>query len=193
MYMQHWDLLLQHSDKNTCNILLIHMKHLKHMCITIATCATSRSTFATSIWDICNILLKQISQHALSAKPGRQVAKYYATRSGARWWWRRRMTVGRRLCGPWWAAAPTASDIRSGGNNGGRAGVASRHEVPPRWRRSQRAGAMPTARPLRWRNQKWRQLLWRRRAGGTRWGMPRRPCELRNVAVFFFWRSRKGR
>jgi hypothetical protein len=43
-----------------------HLEHtLEHMCIAIATCATSRSTFATSIYSTCNIPLKHL-KHAIA-------------------------------------------------------------------------------------------------------------------------------
>ena len=47
---------LQHSSghRNIWNI------HLKHTCITITTCAASRSTVATSIYNTCNIPLKYL-------------------------------------------------------------------------------------------------------------------------------------
>jgi hypothetical protein len=56
---------IQHPDKHTCNIRLkirwnIGNRRLQHMCTTIATDATSRSTFATHIWNTCNIPLKHM-------------------------------------------------------------------------------------------------------------------------------------
>jgi hypothetical protein len=42
--------------RNRWNIWNIH---LKHTCIGITTCATSRSTFATSIYNTCNIPCKR--------------------------------------------------------------------------------------------------------------------------------------
>jgi hypothetical protein len=64
MYMQHPDVLLQHPDKILATYVWnkwnIWNKHLKHTCIAIITCATSWSTFATSIYNTCNIPLKHL-------------------------------------------------------------------------------------------------------------------------------------
>jgi hypothetical protein len=64
MFMQYLDLLLQHPDKtlttfvyNRWNIWNIQ---LKRTCTTITTCATFRSTFATSIYNTSNIPRKHL-------------------------------------------------------------------------------------------------------------------------------------
>jgi hypothetical protein len=61
---------MQHPDKHTCNICLrkkwnIWNKRLQHKCTTIATYATSRSSFATSIRKPCNIRPKHL-KHTLA-------------------------------------------------------------------------------------------------------------------------------
>jgi hypothetical protein len=48
---------LQHTYENRWNTWNIC---LKHACIAIATHAISRSTFATSRWNTCNIRLKRL-------------------------------------------------------------------------------------------------------------------------------------
>jgi hypothetical protein len=65
MYMQHLDLLFATSKQIICNIHLEQMKHLEYtretyMYIAIRTCATSRSTFVTSIYNTCNIPRKHL-------------------------------------------------------------------------------------------------------------------------------------
>jgi hypothetical protein len=56
---------VQHSDKHTCNIRLEKQlkrweQNLQQTCTTIATYATSQSTFETSIWSTCNIQMKHL-------------------------------------------------------------------------------------------------------------------------------------
>jgi hypothetical protein len=55
----------KHTPENRWNIWNIH---LQQTCISIAPCATSRSTFATAIWNTCNILLKHMKhlKHTLA-------------------------------------------------------------------------------------------------------------------------------
>jgi hypothetical protein len=57
MYMQHPDEALA---TYVCNIWNIWNIHLKHMCIAITLCATSQSTFKTSVYNICDIPLKHL-------------------------------------------------------------------------------------------------------------------------------------
>jgi hypothetical protein len=56
---------MQHPIKHACSIRLknrwnIWNRRLQHTCIITTTYATSRSTFATSIWNTCNIPLKHL-------------------------------------------------------------------------------------------------------------------------------------
>jgi len=59
---------LQHAYENRWNIW---NTRLQHACITIITYATSRTTFATSMWNTCNTPMKHLNtwniqlQHAL--------------------------------------------------------------------------------------------------------------------------------
>jgi hypothetical protein len=67
--------------ENICNIQMKHLQtyvwktrwniwniYLKHTCIATATCATFRSTFATSRWNTCNIQMKHLKhlKHTLA-------------------------------------------------------------------------------------------------------------------------------
>jgi hypothetical protein len=63
LYMQHPDLLLQHLDKNTCNIRLM-MKHLEHILETYVYSHCNICNipiyFVTLIQNTCNIHLKHL-------------------------------------------------------------------------------------------------------------------------------------
>jgi hypothetical protein len=145
--MQHPDLLLQHPDKtlatyvwnrwNIWNILL------KHTCIVTTTCATSRSTFATSIYYTCTIPLKHL-KHILSTwsfsvastcclNEWRPVD---AELDAVKWRRGRGMPMGRRLRGPrerlcrhWRAATGLPATRRVGAVPRGGGDSA---ELPPR-------------------------------------------------------------
>jgi hypothetical protein len=56
---------MQHPDEDTCNIHLKSRQNigdwcLQHTCTTITTYATSWSTFATTVWNTCDIPLKHL-------------------------------------------------------------------------------------------------------------------------------------
>jgi hypothetical protein len=67
-HMEYPDKTLATYIWNICNIQIKHLRnrwniwniHLQQTFIAIATCATLRSIFATSIKNTCNILLKQL-------------------------------------------------------------------------------------------------------------------------------------
>jgi hypothetical protein len=76
-HMQHPDEILAKSVwENRWNIQNLH---LKRTCIAIATCATSRSTFATSRWNTCNIQMKNLKhlKHTLATWAFNEMSSCY--------------------------------------------------------------------------------------------------------------------
>jgi hypothetical protein len=143
---------MHHPDKHTCNMLLIKQKHT---CITIATYVTSWSTFATSIWNTCNIPLKQTLatcafKHNIYLQLGRNGGS--SKRSGAQCHGvARGMLAGKQRRSP--------SELLRGSSEWG-------------------MRSPPARRPLQWRRQhnpRAATLCWRRWAvGGRRRGVGRK-------------------
>jgi hypothetical protein len=184
------------------------MKHLEHTfkiyMYNNCNSATSRSTFATSIYSTCSLHLKH-HKHLKHTLATWAFSKTY--QAGKRSTAQRDPMLGHGEEGGWqWAGGLRGPLVGGGTTPGERRAPGERHPQwmwqqrsgrcglarwgTPRWKRSRRAGVVPTARcPHVVEGRGKRQSRWRRWAVGEQWGNAAMAVRVRkNNNIIIIWK-----